>query len=79
MNSRRLFRPWWMVGITLVVVAALHTGAPPASWACACCACDFGGGDVECGNFDPDCGICIVVGGTPAASCSICDKDEMCS
>jgi hypothetical protein len=79
MNPRRLFRPWSMVGIALLVSAALHAGAPRASWACACCACDFGGGDVECGDFDADCGICIVIGGMPAASCSICDGDEACS
>jgi len=39
---------------------------------CACCACDFGGGDIECGNGDVDCAECIALGAAPAAECTIC-------
>jgi hypothetical protein len=42
---------------------------------CACCACDFGGGDVECGAGDTDCAECISLGGALAADCSICGSE----
>jgi hypothetical protein len=47
----------------------------PAGNACTCCACDFGGGDIQCGALDTDCAECVFFGGTPASSCSICDSD----
>lgn len=52
-----------------VVRLALY-GCPPAP--CACCACDFGGGDVECGVGDLNCDVCISLGGSAAADCSVC-------
>jgi hypothetical protein len=43
-----------------------------AETACSCCACDFGAGDVECGTGDTDCVDCQLLGGAPAADCSVC-------
>jgi hypothetical protein len=53
----------------LLGLAVLHLSAPRVSWGCGCCACDLPGGDVECGVGDTDCGLCIALGGVPAASC----------
>jgi hypothetical protein len=38
---------------------------------------DFG--DIECGDGDTDCGVCIVIGGVPAMSCSVCEGHPACS
>lgn len=47
-------------------------GGAPGTPLCNCCACDFGGGDVECGRGDVNCDTCVVLGGAPAADCSVC-------
>lgn len=62
----------------LFVVCALHLCSPRPARACGCCACDFGGGDVECGDGDTDCGLCIVLGGVPAPTCDACGRDSSC-
>lgn len=65
---------------TLVAVIGLVAMLTPAvahrASACGCCACDFGGGDIECGEGDTDCGVCINIGGVPAMDCSACTTPQ---
>ncbi len=73
-----------MVGRTTLVatiglVAMLALPAPRRVLACVCCACDFGRGDVECGDGDADCGECIVLGGVPAPTCDVCADNSDCT
>ena len=63
----------------LWMVATLMFAAPRRVLACACCACDFGGNDVQCGEGDADCGACIVLGGVPAPTCDACADHSDCT
>jgi hypothetical protein len=65
--------------LLLLVIAAVHISSPRPVLACGCCACDFGGGDVACGDGDVDCGGCIVLGGVPASACDACSDDMSCN
>jgi hypothetical protein len=58
--------------VRAVNIALGQTGCPASPSPCVCCACDFGGGDVECGDGDTDCAECMNLGGAPAPECSIC-------
>jgi hypothetical protein len=58
--------------VLLIASVALWVGAPGPVAACDCCACDRGGGDIEC-YADPDCAFCQTHGATVAANCSACD------
>jgi hypothetical protein len=78
MAADRMMRTISIAAGAVLLAGVLHLATPRASWACGCCACDLGGGDVECGDFDPDCGICIVIGGHPAADCSACTNEPVC-
>ena len=62
----------------LIASFAWQVSTPRASSACFCCACDFGGGNIQCGNGDADCGLCIALGGTPAPTCDVCSSDSEC-
>ncbi len=62
----------------LIASFAWQVSTPRPSAACSCCACDFGGGGIQCGVGDADCGLCIVLGGTPAATCDICSAASEC-
>jgi len=65
--------------LTLLVASlAWQVSTPRASLACSCCACDFGGSDIVCGAGDADCGLCIALGGTPAAACDVCSSESQC-
>lgn len=71
--------PRWML---VVVIAGLFSGAiavPPVVAACNCCACDFGGGGIECGQGDTNCVECIELGGVPASDCSVCAESSECA
>jgi hypothetical protein len=67
----------WMV--LLIAFVALRVGAPGPVVACDCCACDFGGGDIECGPGDADCDECYYEGGGPAPDCSVCEGVDACA
>ena len=67
----------WMV--LLIAFVALRVGAPGPVAACDCCACDFGEGDIECGDWDVDCVECIEEDGWPADDCSVCDGVDACA
>lgn len=74
----------WLVAAAILLLVAgtareAHAGGPPPVVGCACCACDFGGGDVECGSGDVDCLECEDLGGVPAADCSVCAGEEGCA
>jgi hypothetical protein len=60
----------------IVDVASFEIDVPSL---CACCACDFGGGDIECGPSDTNCAECINLGGVPAQDCSICGDVQQCN
>ena len=62
--------------IVLGAFAVLNISSPHAALACGCCACDFGGGTVLCGDGDVDCGGCIIMGGVPAPTCDVCDSGD---
>src|SRR5215475_235538 len=73
--SMRLVAGWAiMTGIML----ALSAATPRSAVACGCCACNVFG-DIQCGDFDPDCDICIREGFTVAADCSVCDGISSCT
>jgi hypothetical protein len=65
--------------LSIAFVAVLLVAPQPAV-ACDCCACDLGGGDIECGPGDVDCEDCIFdADGEPAADCSVCDGFAACA
>jgi hypothetical protein len=64
--------------LVALVASIWILSAPAATWACVCCACDFGGGDIECGVRDTDCAECILKGGVPAPTCDACATDVEC-
>src|SRR5215471_7099582 len=60
--------PQGMVGIAQLIrgvnIALGAMDCPSISAnACSCCACDFGGGDIQCGVGDTDCLDCQSLGG----------------
>lgn len=77
MNGGKPFSFGRILSIALIAsICALSV--PAVTWACTCCACDFGGGDVDCGISDTDCGECILLGGVPAPNCDACGSDPEC-
>jgi len=63
---------------TTLIASIWILSVPAATWACVCCACDFGGGAIQCGVNDTDCGNCIFEGGVPAPNCDACATDAEC-
>jgi len=75
------FRPTAVVLILLLT--ALSFALPRRVAACDCCACDLTSvpdfGDIECGDGDTDCIVCIDIGGVPATECSVCGTMTDCA
>jgi hypothetical protein len=73
----------WLAAAALLLLAAgpareARAGNLPPAVGCGCCACDFGDGDVECGPADANCAECELLGGVPAADCSVCAQEDGC-
>lgn len=77
MNRGRAFDLGRLLSIALVASIWI-VSVPAATWACVCCACDRGGGDIRCDIRDTDCGSCILEGGVPAPTCGACGTDAEC-